>query len=104
MSTSTARGSANMGLTERDVTNSLATARRHGPDRAGLLPQPGKRRVLSVVGQTPEYKIGSIDELENAADHGAGASNNAPQMLGGISTITAVDHQCGGQRTTTSSR
>jgi CzcA family heavy metal efflux pump len=81
------------GLTERDVTNSLATTLAGTVQTAPVFfLNPENGVSYSVVGQTPEYKIGSFDELANVpVSNGSGSPS---QILGGISTI--------GRSTTTS--
>jgi multidrug efflux pump subunit AcrB len=75
-----------VGVTERDVTNSLVV------DLAGssqVAPtywlNPDNGVSYPIVMQTPQYQVDSLGALQNLAITGAGAA--APQLLGGIADI-----------------
>jgi CzcA family heavy metal efflux pump len=73
-------------LSERDVTNSIATTLAGTAQTAPvffLSPENGVS--YPVVGQTPEYQIGSLSDLSNIPVAGPTGQN---QVLGGISTIS----------------
>jgi len=77
---------AQVGLTERDVTNSLASSLAGTGQTAPvyyLNPQNGVS--YPVVAQTPERQVASIDDLANVPVTGA---TGAPQVLGGLGTIS----------------
>lgn len=78
---------AQYGLSERDVTNSLATALA-GTSQAApvyfLNPQNGV--TYPVVAQAPERMIASMEDLANIPVSGSGS--NANQILGGLGAIT----------------
>lgn len=88
---------AQLGLSERDVTNSLATSLA-GTAQASpvyyLNPQNGV--TYPVVAQTPERMVASIEDLANIPVSGAGGSSS--QILGGVggiqrsSTAAVVNH------------
>ncbi|WIA57590.1 efflux RND transporter permease subunit [Sphingobium sp. WTD-1] len=74
------------GLTERDVTTSLASSLAGTSQTAPVFfvnPQNGVQ--YPVVAQAPEYLVGSMSDLSNVPVSGAGAS--AVQPLGGLATI-----------------
>jgi CzcA family heavy metal efflux pump len=76
-----------LGLTERDVTNSLGASLAGTQQTAPvyfLNPENGVSYV--VTAQTPERQVASISDLANIPV--TGASANAPQVLGGIGTIS----------------
>ena len=75
------------GLTERDVTNSVASSLAGTAQTAPvyyLNPENGVSYL--VVAQTPEYRLGSISDLSNIPVTGSTAGS-AGQVLGGIGTI-----------------
>jgi multidrug efflux pump subunit AcrB len=73
-------------LTERDVTNSVATTLAGTSQTAPVFfLNPENGVSYPVVGQTPEYRIGSVSDLANVPVSGAGGAQS--QVLGGISTI-----------------
>ena len=73
-------------LTERDVTNSLGTTLAGTSQTAPVFfLNPENGVSYPVVGQTPEYQIGSISDLVNVPVSGASGGNT--QVLGGIATI-----------------
>ncbi|WP_136162782.1 efflux RND transporter permease subunit [Sphingomonas flavalba] len=74
------------GLTERDVTNSIATTLAGSSQTAPVFfLNPENGVSYSVVAQAPEYSVGSMSALSNVPVSGAGAADS--QVLGGISTI-----------------
>jgi len=75
------------GLTERDVTNSLASALAGtGQTAPVFFLNPENGVSYSVVAQTPEYDVSSMSALANVPISGSGAKG-PPQVLGGISRI-----------------
>ena len=77
---------AQLGLNERDVTNSIVTSlagSSQGSPTFWLNPQNGVS--YPIVVQTPEYRIGSLSGLENLTVTGAAGG---AQILGGLGQIT----------------
>ncbi len=73
------------GLTERDVTNSVATAIAGTSQTAPTyFVNPENGVSYPIVAQTPEYRLASIEDLKNIPVNAAGV---APQVLGGVATI-----------------
>ena len=75
------------GLTEKDVTTSVANSLAGTSQTAPvyyLNPENGVS--YTVVAQSPEYRIGSIQDLSNIPVTGANATST--QVLGGIAGIT----------------
>ena len=77
-----------MGVTERDVTNSLGTTLAGSGQTAPLFwLNPANGIVYPIIVQAPEYRIGSMSDLSNipitTTDSRAGL-----QVLGGLSSIT----------------
>ena len=75
-----------VGMTERDVTNSLVVNLAGSSQVAPtfwLNPQNGVQ--YPIVMQTPQYDLDSLDALRNVPLTSAGAS--APQLLGGVAQI-----------------
>jgi multidrug efflux pump subunit AcrB len=74
------------GLTERDVTNSLASSLAGTSQTAPVFYlNPENGISYPVVAQTPEYQVGSIDALSSVPVTGAGRA--ASQVLGGLGKI-----------------
>nr|WP_295659192.1 efflux RND transporter permease subunit [Polymorphobacter sp.] len=74
------------GLTERDVTNSLATTLAGTATSAPVFfLNPDNGVSYAVVAQTPEYRIGSIADLQGVPI--SGEASTAAQTLGGLSTF-----------------
>jgi len=76
---------AQLGLTERDVTNSVVTSIAGSSQTAPtfwLNPQTGVS--YPVVAQTPEYRVDSLGALQNVPVTGA---SGGLQILGGLSKI-----------------
>jgi len=74
------------GLTVRDVTASLgATLAGTGQTAPVFFLNPDNGVSYSVVAQTPEYRIGSIEDLQNVPITGSGDA--AVQTLGGLGLI-----------------
>ena len=77
---------AQVGLTERDVTNSVVTSlagSSQGSPTFWLNPENGVS--YGIVAQTPEYKVGSMAGLEGIPINGTAGQG---QLLGGLATIT----------------
>jgi CzcA family heavy metal efflux pump len=78
---------AQLGLSERDVTNSMVTSlagSSQGAPTYWVNPQNGVS--YQIVAQTPEYRLAALSGLENLPINGP---NGGPvQMLGGLGTIT----------------
>ncbi|MBV8635604.1 MAG: efflux RND transporter permease subunit, partial [Burkholderiaceae bacterium] len=79
-----------LGITERDVTNSLVVTMA-GSGQVAPAFWLNKRNGVSypIVAQTPEYRNQSLSDLENIPI--AGASAHARQILGGLATITRAN-------------
>jgi CzcA family heavy metal efflux pump len=76
---------ARLGLTERDVTNSLATALAGTSQTAPAFWLNPKNNVsYNIVTQMPEYSLNSLQSLQNIPVTGNGA---APQVLAGVADI-----------------
>ena len=74
------------GLTERDVTNSVATSLAGTSQTAPvyfLNPENGVQ--YPVVAQTPEYQVGTMSDLSGLPISGAGPSSG--QVLGGLAEL-----------------
>ena len=85
------------GLTERDVTNSLATSLAGtGTTSPVFFLNPENGVSYPVVAQTPEYQVGTITDLQGIPVSGTGMA--AGQVLGGIAnvvrsnTVPVVNH------------
>jgi CzcA family heavy metal efflux pump len=73
------------GLTERDVTTSVANSLAGTSQTAPVFfLNPDNGVSYPVVAQAPEYRVGSIDDLSNIPVSGAAGS---AQVLGGLGTI-----------------
>ncbi|MDR3481470.1 MAG: efflux RND transporter permease subunit [Burkholderiaceae bacterium] len=79
-----------LGITERDVTNSLVVTMA-GSGQVAPAFWLNKRNGVSypIVAQTPEYLNQSLSDLENIPI--AGESARSPQILGGLATITRAN-------------
>jgi CzcA family heavy metal efflux pump len=80
---------AQLGLAERDVTNSLVTTlsgSSQGAPTYWVNPQTGVS--YPIVAQTPEYRLSSIAGLENVPINGSSPGANPALMLGGLGVIT----------------
>ena len=74
------------GLTERDVTNSVANALAGTSQTAPVyFVNPENGVSYPVVAQAPEYRIRSLNELNNIPVSGAG--NTVPQVLSGVTRL-----------------
>ena len=74
------------GLTEKDVTTSVASALAGTSQTAPVyFVNPENGVQYSVVAQAPEYRIRSLNELTNIPV--TGASGTASQVLGGVANI-----------------
>ena len=82
---------AEFGLTELNVTNSLATSLAGSSQTAPafwLDPNNGVSYPIAV--QTPEYRVDTLSELENTPITN-GAQGGSLQVLGGIATISRTE-------------
>jgi multidrug efflux pump subunit AcrB len=76
-----------IGLSERDVTNSLGTTLAGSGQQSPLFwLNPVNGVVYPIVVQSPEYRMGSISDLNNVPVTGAGAGGM--QVLGALGTIS----------------
>jgi multidrug efflux pump subunit AcrB len=74
------------GLTERDVTNSLATSLAGtGTTAPTFFLNPENGVSYPVVAQTPEYQVGSLTDLAGIPVSGTGST--AGQVLGGVASV-----------------
>jgi multidrug efflux pump subunit AcrB len=79
---------AQLGLTERDVTNSLVTSLAGSSQVAPTFWLNPKNGVsYPIVAQVPEYRVNAMSGLEGLPITAAGANKGA-QILGGLSTIS----------------
>jgi CzcA family heavy metal efflux pump len=79
---------AQVGLTERDVTNALATSLAGTSQSApNFWLNPKNGVSYNMTAQTPEYKLDSLAALQNLPVTGA-AAGVTPQVLGGLSRIS----------------
>ncbi|KAB7738458.1 MMPL family transporter [Parvibaculum sedimenti] len=77
-----------LGLTERDVTNGVATALAGSGQTAPVYWLNPKNGVsYQVVAQTPEYLLDSLSRLQNLPITGSSA-NGTLQVLGGLGTLS----------------
>ena len=75
-----------LGLTERDVTNTLVTNLSGSFQTAPAFWLNPKNGVsYPIVAQTPQYRLDTMSQVENIPVTGAGTSNM--QVLGGLGTI-----------------
>jgi len=75
-----------LGLTERDVTNGLAGSLAGSSQTAPVFYlNPENGVSYAVVAQTPEYKVGSLSDLQNIPITGTGPTSS--QVLGGVGTV-----------------
>ena len=78
---------AQLGLTERDVTNALGTALAGTSQSApNFFLNPKNNVSYQMQAQTPEYKMDSLEALQNLTVTPAGGGN--PQILGGIAKFS----------------
>ena len=78
------------GLTERDVTNSLASSLAGTSQSAPVFfvnPENGVQ--YPVVAQAPEYLVSSVGDLGNVPV--SGAASTASQLLGGVARVTRAN-------------
>jgi len=74
------------GLTERDVTTSLANSLAGTSQTAPVFfLNPENGVSYPVVAQTPEYRVGSMSDLTNIPV--SGSNGVTPQTLGGLGTV-----------------
>jgi multidrug efflux pump subunit AcrB len=80
-----------VGITERDVTNSLSTSLAgSGQTAPAFWLNPKNGVSYPIVAQTPQYRVDSLSDLDNIAVTGAGGSGaggSGSQILGGLSDI-----------------
>ncbi len=77
-----------LGLTERDVTNGVATALAGSGQTAPVYWLNPKNGVsYQVVAQTPEYLLDSLSSVQNLPITGS-SSNGTLQVLGGLGTLS----------------
>ncbi|XQM26710.1 efflux RND transporter permease subunit [Burkholderia gladioli] len=85
-----------LGITERDVTNSLV-ANLAGSSQVAptYWLNPANGISYPIVMQTPQYKLDTLAALQNlpisATGANAAAAGNATQILGGLATIRRAD-------------
>jgi CzcA family heavy metal efflux pump len=78
---------AQLGLTERDVTNALGTALAGTSQSApNFYLNPKNNVSYQMQAQTPEYKMDSLEALQNLTVTPAGGGS--PQILGGIAKFS----------------
>ena len=78
---------AQLGLTERDVTNNLLTSLVGSAQAAPLFWLSPQGNTYPMVTQTPEYRVSSMSDLENIPISGVAAGTGPLQILGGLGTI-----------------
>jgi CzcA family heavy metal efflux pump len=77
-----------IGLTERDVTNSLGATLAGSAQTSPLFwLNPGNGVTYPIVIQAPEYRIGSVSDLSNIPITGVG-DRAGVQVLGGLGAIS----------------
>jgi multidrug efflux pump subunit AcrB len=75
-----------VGITERDVTNSLSTTLAgSGQTAPAFWLNPKNGVSYPIVAQTPQYRVDTLSDLDNVAITNAGGSGS--QILGGLSDI-----------------
>jgi len=75
------------GLSERDVTNGVAgSLAGSGQTSPVFFLNPENGVSYPVIAQTPEYRVGSIDELKNLPISSAGTGT--PQILGSLAAFS----------------
>jgi multidrug efflux pump subunit AcrB len=78
---------AQVGLTEKDVTNAVATSLAGtGQTAPNFFLNPKNNVSYGIVAQAPEYKLDTLEALLNLPVTGSG--NAPPQVLGALGTIT----------------
>ena len=78
---------AQLGLTERDVTNALGTALAGTSQSApNFFLNPKNNVSYQMQAQTPEYKMDSLEALQNLTV--TGSNGGSPQVLGGIAKFS----------------
>ncbi len=76
-----------VGLTQRDVANSLLVSLSGSAQVSpNFWVNPDNKVSYPLVAQTPQYRMNSLSDLENISV--SGAAGSAPQLLGGLATIT----------------
>jgi multidrug efflux pump subunit AcrB len=75
-----------VGITERDVTNSLSTTLAgSGQTAPAFWLNPKNGVSYPIVAQTPQYRVDTLSDLDNVSVTNAGGSGS--QILGGLSDI-----------------
>jgi CzcA family heavy metal efflux pump len=78
---------AQLGLTEKDVTNALATSLAGTSQSApNFWVNPKNGVSYNMTAQTPEYRLDTLAALQNLPV--TGANGGTPQVLGGLSSIS----------------
>jgi multidrug efflux pump subunit AcrB len=76
-----------VGLTQRDIANSLLVSLSGSAQVSpNFWVNPDNKVSYPLVAQTPQYRMNSLSDLENISV--SGAAGSAPQLLGGLATIT----------------
>src|SRR5665213_1490343 len=76
-----------VGITQRDVANSmLVSLSGSGQVSPNFWVNPDNKVSYPLVAQTPQYRMDSLSDLANIPV--SGAAGSAPQLLGGLATIT----------------
>ena len=77
-----------VGLTERDVTNSLLVMLAGSSQVAPIFWLDPKNGVqYPIVMQTPQYQLASLSALQNLPITATAAASSVPQVLGGVANI-----------------
>jgi multidrug efflux pump subunit AcrB len=78
---------AQFGLTEKDVTNAVATSLAGtGQTAPNFFLNPKNNVSYGIVAQTPEYQLDSLEALLNLPV--TGSASSTPQVLGALGTVT----------------
>jgi multidrug efflux pump subunit AcrB len=78
-----------VGLTERDVTNSLLVMLAGSSQVAPTFwLDPANGVQYSIVMQTPQYRVDSLGELQNLPVSATATASSVPQVLGGLASIS----------------
>ncbi|MGC1303304.1 MAG: efflux RND transporter permease subunit [Caulobacteraceae bacterium] len=78
-----------VGITERDVTNSLSTTLAgSGQTAPAFWLNPRNGVSYPIVAQTPQYQVDSLSDLENVpVTNGGTNAADSPQILGGLAKV-----------------
>jgi multidrug efflux pump subunit AcrB len=78
-----------VGLTERDVTNSLLVMLAgSGQVAPTFWLDPANGVQYPIVMQTPQYQVDSLGELQNLPVSASATASSVPQVLGGVANIS----------------